>query len=603
MSKVLLSLLSVTGVWVGVLGLAAFLTLFWVLRGAPVGQAVTAEDDEDAPRGGYRDRVVSAVCAGMLLILAGAYIAFTLGIPWSIPPFVLGFGTVLALVAVNQRYRHGSPSLRRTVDLSNAALNAALFAGVLIVVNVIAFRYGGRALDLTRDRAFSLSSLTTAQLKTLPRPVTFTTFFGRSAAAAQQFDRVQQLLELYRAANPEKVRTDHVDPFRDLPRYQDLVKRVPAVDVTQGGGVVVEYGDGETADRVVVRNADLFDLPRAARFDPDAERYESVFKGEDAVTTALIHLREGKKSKVVFTTGHGEPSVDDMETNRSGLGVFKSRLSATGSDVAAVNLLTEDVPVDASLVAVVGPKTPFKPEEVARLRACSDRKQPLLLVLGEGDTAGLETWLQGFGIEVGRGYAAEPRLSYRGRREAVLVPVVGQRHPVLEPLNNELVLMMRAAPLKIPKANDRGTAGVTTAVTGLLRTSAESWVESDASARVPEKDDKDTPGPLDLGAAVSDRPRAGEPPPGAPRLVVFSSRYMADNAMIQIAPSNLDLLMNAANWLRGRSDLRGIPPKSHVALTLTADPGVRARLVLVPTVMSVLLIVTFGVATYLARRV
>ncbi len=88
------------------------------------------------------------------------------------------------------------------------------------------------------------------------------------------------------------------------------------VDVTPGGGVVVDYGEGETADTQVVRNVDLFELPAAARFDPNAERFESTFKGEDAITSTLIRLREGKPPKVVFTTGHGETSLDETETAR-----------------------------------------------------------------------------------------------------------------------------------------------------------------------------------------------------------------------------------------------------------------------------------------------
>ena len=77
---------------------------------------------------------------------------------------------------------------------------------------------------------------------------------------------------------------------------------------------------------------------------------------------------------------------------------------------------------------------------------------------------------------------------------------------------------------------------------------------------------------------------------------------MADNRCSSSTRSNLDLLMNTVNWLRGRAELEGIAPKIHDALTLTADPVVRARLILVPTVMAVLLIITLGVTTYLARR-
>ena len=50
---------------------------------------------------------------------------------------------------------------------------------MLIVVNVVAFRYGGRAIDLTRERTYSLSSLTLNQVDSLKRPVTFHMVYGR----------------------------------------------------------------------------------------------------------------------------------------------------------------------------------------------------------------------------------------------------------------------------------------------------------------------------------------------------------------------------------------------------------------------------------------
>ena len=135
---------------------------------------------------------------GLILILGGAYVAVDRGILWSLPIFALGFGLVLTLIRVNRRYRHASPSLRRTIDFSDSFLNPALLAGILIVVNVLAFRYGGQPLDLTREGTYSLSSMTINQLKSARRPVTFTMIFGAGPLAERQRDRVEQLLESYR---------------------------------------------------------------------------------------------------------------------------------------------------------------------------------------------------------------------------------------------------------------------------------------------------------------------------------------------------------------------------------------------------------------------
>ena len=48
---------------------------------------------------------------------------------------------------------------------------------------------------------------------------------------------------------------------------------------------------------------------------------------------------------------------------------------------------------------------------------------------------------------------------------------------------------------------------------------------------------------------------------------------MAENRIQEIEQTNLDLLMNAASWLRNRPDTQGIAPHTHVALTLAVDPG------------------------------
>lgn len=591
-----LTFLTLTEVWIGGLGLAAFLLLFWVLRGAPPGQAVAPEGD-DAPRGGYRDRVIAAVCVGMLLILLGAYLVATRGVAWSVPPFALGFGTVLTLVLINQRYRHGSPTMRRTLDVSTAALNASLVAGVLIVLNVMAFRYGGRAIDMTRERAYSLSTRSVNLTRSLKKPVSFTSFFGRSTAAYLQYDRVRQLLELYQAANPGMVRLAHIDPFREQARFEELAKRAPSVEVTQGGGVVVEYGEGDTAEHLVVRNSDLFEMPGVTRFDPDVDRFESRFKGEDAITAAVMRLREGKRTVVAFTTGHGEPSIEDMESTRPGLGLLRTRLAGTGVESVALNLLTQDPSDETALIVVAGPRTPFQPDEVARLRKFAGQKKPLLFLLGDSEETGLGPLLKGFGVEVGKGFVVEPRQNLRRRVEVVVVPVVNPTHPVVEPLANQFLFFPRSAPLNLVTPTDPNPVG--TAV--LLKSTPESWLETDLSANRVANGPKKDHGPFNLAVAVSDRPTPGGNEP-AHRMVVISSRYVADNATVQSSPANLDLVMNSVAWLRSDLGGIGIDPKTHTALTLSADPVLRARLILVPTVMAVLLIIVLGLVTYVARR-
>ena len=85
-------------------------------------------------------------------------------------------------------------------------------------------------------------------------------------------------------------------------------------------------------------------------------------------------------------------------------------------------------------------------------------------------------------------------------------------------------------------------------------------------------------------------------------MVVFSSAGAADNQVVRLQPDNLDMLMNAIHWLRGRPEMIGIAAKTHESLMFAADPGLRLRLVMVPTLLAVVIIVGLGATTYVARR-
>jgi hypothetical protein len=604
MSESVLSFLSRPGVWFCGLAAAAFLALYWALRGAPLGQSSGEEGTDEAPGRGYRDRVAALAILGLLLIVGGGYAATSAGVPWSIPLFAAGFGLLIVLVQRNRRYRHASPTLRRVVDFADSALTATLLGGILIVGNVLAFKYGDRPFDFTRERVFSLESLTVNQLRSLDRPARFTAFFEQGGRSAKQLDRVVQLLQLFRAENPGKVSVEVLHPFKNPYEYDELKKRAPGVAVVPSGGVLIEYGEGKTAERLVVPNAELFAPPMAS---PGA-RPETTFRGEDALTSALIRLREGKRAKVGFVTGHGEPSIHDMDPNRPGLGLLRARLESIGIDPVVVSPATQDLPRGLAVVIVAAPKTRFQPVEVDRLKGYLDAGGHLILLLDGRNPGGLDAWLKAENIEFGTEPIVDPRNSLRNP-SLPLAPVMGDsHHPIVEPLLRESVLVPGATPMWLvgqprPGVMQGSPPNPAYVASAILRTSPDSWGETDPRAPRLRRDAKDVPGPLVVGAAVASAPGPDEPQGvGRPRMVVFSSPLLADNWAVAHDEVNLDLLVNAINWLRGRPDLQGLTPRTHQTLVLSADPGLRARLVMIPTVLAFALILGLGVSTYLARR-
>jgi hypothetical protein len=598
--------------WLAATALAVGLIVAWILRGAPPGQAGKAEEDAGAPRSGYRDRMVTGVVAGLLLIVGGGYLALSRGILYSVPAFALGFGLVIFLIARNRRYRHASPTLRRTIDFSTAFLNASLLGGILIVGNVIAFRYGGQALDLTREGSYTLSTETTALLQSLDRPVKFTLFFGQGAIASRQRDRVVQLLESYKAANPDRIVRDNLDPFNDVTGYEELAKRVPELELLQGGGVVIEYGTGEGSPHAVVRNQDLF---LRLRFDARQgnDRFATSFSGEDEITTALLRLKEGQKTKVGFTVGHGEPSTSDLNPRGRGIGNWKARFNKVGCEVVDLNLISEEIPKELALLIVVGPKSPFKPDEILKLRSFADRGKPLLLLLGNTEPSGLDEFLKSFNLSIGKGLIVDMRLVWNRNPSLVYAPGEPMlKHPIVEALGpNRAVLLPGGAPIHVAGSGTAGGADAaavdpTLVPVAILRTAVSSWAESDPK-KVPLARDQKTEegGPMAVGVAIEERGTSNQPGGGSGgrhRLVLFSCPAMAENVFQDIERTNLDILMLAAGWLRGRPDTMGIPPKQHVALTLSVDPELRQRLILIPSTVALLSIIAMGVIVFTARR-
>ena len=610
MLESLSKLLAVPGVLIGVLALASYLTIFWTLRGSPAGQSPAAKDDPDAPPPGRRDRIIAGISAGLTLILVGSYLAFAQGILWSIPVLAVGVGLALYLNVTIQPYRHSSPILRRTSVLSSLFLNASLLAGILIVANVAAFRYGGWGIDLTREQTFSLASRTINQLESLDRPLTFHLLFGRGPRSVRQLERVAQLLELYAAARPGQIKIDSFNPFAELARSEDLAKRAPDLAVIQGDRVLIEYGEGTDAQFVVVPGSEMFEpvAPDVSRRGPD--RFESVFKGEDAITSALIRLREGKKSKIAFTTGHGEPGTADLNPADPGSVCGEPDLPRSVANPWTSTCSRILSPTTSPSCASSGPGIRSSPR-----RSPSSRSTPTVADRSSSwsATPSLPAWTTSSSRSTWRSAAASSSTpgstsmamsssSTRSSREArdTRSPTPCSRSgPCSSPTVRRFRFLDSALTRPVRRPNPVNANLVPTII---LRSGPQSWVETDLANRRPRFDQGvDKQGPVPVGVAVQERAApAGASP--KPRLVLFSSSTLATNIVQELEPTNLDLVMNAASWLRGRPEAVGIAASTHVALTLTADPLLRNRLVLVPTVMVTLAIIAAGLIVYVARR-
>lgn len=555
----------------------------------------TGRETEAAGSAGFAAPLVH-VCTvlGAGMLLAGVFVVLRYGVPWALPLFGLGLGVLIGLARSSRLLGAEDGSLRKAGRIAETVLVLGLLSGILAAANAMVWPRLGAPLDLTKERAFSLSSLTTGQIGSLSKPVTFTLFLGRGPWISRQRPRVLQLLERLRAENPEQVRVSEISRYADPEGFAALVQRVPEAAVATLGGVAVEYGGRHDVARI----DELFGAPDQGTGEPST--FVSEFHGEDVLISMVARLREDTPLRVGLTTGHGEPSPHDLDSP-GGLGRLRARLQELGAVIEMVNLVREEAPKGLDVLIMPGPRTAFGPGEADRLRAYADAGGRVLLMLDGKAPTGLDSWLRGFNIDVvEQGAIVDPVYNLDGRADAVYVPIVGTGlHPIVEALLNRGVVLPGAVALRLPGVSGAEEAAPNPALVArpILRTTPESRLESAVESG------KAGRGPFVVGAAVADLPGAGgRALEGQPRLVVLSSPSLATNAIISASPTNLDLIINAIAWLKRKPALLGIAPATHASRFLVADPGFQARLVLVPTVLAVSVLLAMAYGAYRSRR-
>lgn len=493
---------------------------------------------------------------------------------------------------------------RRLIRTGTLSAGVLLIAALLALVNYFGWKYHKR-FDWTASRLYSLSETTQNVLAGLDRDVEAAVFI--TPQDQQVYEPAQELLSRYEAASPRfKVRW--IDPARNPVEAEQLARQYGV----ERAGIVLVSG----SDRRVIDSAELAEFDFSS-MQFGGEPQMTGFKGEQVITGALVQFSEGTKPKILFTTGHGEASLDDQEAR--GLSSVPEILGRDNFDLEEwASLGKAAVPAGTSLVVIAGPKASFVQPELDALSSYLANGGRILVladpVLGQAVNSGLVQtnlgpWLAGYGVRLGEDIVVDPSSALPGfGPETIFAKEFGD-HPVTRPLQQTnlpvlLTLARSASPAdQVPPAYQAAS---------LLRTTAEGWGETGlADLGKVERDGADLAGPVSLAVVVTPRgegsgggpggpglegleglegdlpPAAGQnqaPPepgtaPAAPaekkglRLVVFGDSDFATNQLLRANVGNGVLLGNILNWMVEREALVGIPPKKNeqTKLTLTGD--------------------------------
>ena len=469
---------------------------------------------------------------------------------------------------------------RRILFGSTLGASALLALALVAIVNYLSFRHYQR-WDWTRSHLYTLSDKTKSIVEGLDRDVSVVVFMDDQSPV---YEPTRELLSRYAAASP-RIKVSYFDPVRNPARAQQLMEKYQV----QRAAVVFESGD----QKRVVEPADLADYDYSAMQTGGGPEMKG-FKGEQKFTSAIVELVEAKKPSILFTTGHGEPSLDDFEGR--GFGQLQRFL---GSDNFAIeewaSLGKTAVPPKTDLVVVAGPKQPFIRQELDALsRFLQGGGRVLVMIdpnLSEGgrvaDT-GIAEWLAAWGIKAQEDVVVDPsNLLPFFSAETIFAGNYGTQ-PIVDALRQAKVPVV----FSLARSVAAGEAPKGATLTELVKTSPDGWGETDlANLTQVEKGPQDVPGPVSLGIALelnADQPAAplGEeglpapaPTPAAStgpkgRMVVFGDSDFATNSQLE-QPGNATLIANTLNWMVERETHLGIAPKEPEQVRLSLTPQER----------------------------
>ncbi len=501
--------------------------------------------------------------------------------------------------------------------LELAGLAAAVVLAV--VVNVLASRHFAR-WDWTESRRWSLGEATLETLRGLDRPVDLWVVVGRGDPAETS---LRPLAASYGAA-ARLVEVHWIDPDRDAAQLVDLQQRFGLeAGRTEDGRVATD------AVVVAVSGDKHWFLTREDLFEPGADDVHVRPREERALTRAIRQVVGGERTKLCFTAGHGELSLDARADERDSLGEVRDLLEKDNYELATVDTASPGAraPFAGCAVAVVaGPRAAFTKEEGERLRAYLLEGGSLLAAVGPPDAIdakassdgpgasaadGLDAALAPFGIGLDDGvvHEVDPGVAIPDTHGEGFF-VTARPHPVTASL---VAGGADAHPPRVAAFFARGLRHVApsgaAAAANLLVTTDAAYAKATLAGAAawtgaPPRDPGDRGGPFVLAMAAERRPDAG--PGGRPsRAVVVGSRFaLAEDNWRQPRPLHgAAFFVDAAlSWLAARPEVVDVPDRAEVAVAMHLPDAARAEVLRYVLILMPLAALLLGVAVWAWRR-
>jgi hypothetical protein len=410
---------------------------------------------------------------------------------------------------------------------------------------------------------------------------------------------VQNLLTEYQYAGKGKIDIEHIDPERNLSRAKEMFDKYKIV--SDESLLVIDYEGRNKA----VKASEMAEVDQSGMAIGEGPRVVA-FKGEQAITSAMMDLVEGKKNILGYVLGHKEPPLSGNST----VSVLKTFIENENIKFQELNLFDVGaIPAELKTVMIIGPQYDFSDREMQLLRDFWNKQGRILVLLDPAaKTPKVDAFLNELGVKVN-----DDRLMVflrTGIQELALTRDV-QAHflgdsPITKRLADVRALFFGGTssitlePDRVRAANIR-LEPLIQAEKGYF---AETDYNSDDQAKLQADANRNSNAVLTIGAAIEKGGSADERVQvNSSRLVVVSNATFIQNKALTQDQQSLDFISGSVNWLLSREQLIGIAPKIPQPLTFSLDEnGLRSLrwmiLVLMPLIPAVI-----GSVVWWQRRV
>ncbi len=293
-------------------------------------------------------------------------------------------------------------------------------------------------------------------------------------------------------------------------------------------------------------------------------RIEGQFSGqglqnfsEQQFTNALIKTTRKTKKSVYFVQGHSERNLES-EKDETGILSFKQMLEKNSLVVGTINLIEKnEIPADANAVLIIGPQQKFQKFEIETLQAYLTNGGSLILALDQKNTAGLDGFLDQFGLVHEKQYIFNILNSPMGQVVNSQQPTVAIRYSETSAITK---VFSKNSSTLFPKPNSLKISNVPSYMKAdVLVQSPEASV---ALENLDSADYKEKPAAYNLAVELSGKFK--ELATKNFSAVIFADADFLSNQFI-FQNSNRDLALNTVSSLIQETDLVSLSPKEAMA--------------------------------------